>query len=178
MKRKLFVLIFLSVGFAFIFQGCDKTDNDDTIDTDMYNFAKSSEGNTWFQNSDEILNTTNISGHRLKRMRVHYNAEASKMLDANGRVKPNIKFGTGSVIVKEFFDTLGVFHEYAIMYKNPDNVNADTTGWIWGEYSQDGTVIFSAKNRAGSRTCLPCHAITDNIDYTLMNKSIPVGVAK
>ena len=173
MKKEIRLLIAFTIAIVSIcaFDSCKKDKNTDMIDKELYDMAKSTTGFAWYKDSEALLDKSSGSGHTQPFLRTRYNSVASTQLDANGQVKAAVVFPEGSLIVKELFSGPATLDQYAILYKKPDNPNADANGWVWGYVKADGTVVEPASNKGNA--CITCHSQTDNINYTLMNKFFP-----
>jgi len=153
-------------------KNADPVPVEDNEDLSLYLHSKDTTGFVWYKNDDTILGIATLPGHDLPKVRTRYNAEAASKLDANGKVIVGSVFATNSLIVKELFDTLNNFKEYAVMCKAPNSPNADAYGWVWGIYSPAGDVESSVKGQGAS--CTGCHQNTaGSIDLTLMNAGHP-----
>ncbi|MGE4288026.1 MAG: cytochrome P460 family protein [Salinivirgaceae bacterium] len=150
---------------------CKKEDPISGTDLELYNMATETEGVTWYQNSDILLNRSAASGHTEAFLRTRYNSIASTHLDATGKVKAQTVFNEGSLIVKELWSNESTINRYAILYKQSDHEFADKNGWVWGYINADKTV--QAPSSAKGSACISCHMQTDHIDNTLMNKYFP-----
>jgi Cytochrome P460 len=164
-------LVFLIV---FVVQACQKDDPaPDTTDRDLAALARDTTGFTWFAHDPALRPKSSGSGHTTPWLRTRYNATAAVQLDpATGHVRAGAIFGEGAVVVKELHQTpTGGATQYAIIRKDPRNANAAANGWVWAIYNADGSVSVSATMKGTG--CASCHAQTDNIDGTLMNKFFP-----
>lgn len=99
---------------------------------------------------------------------VRYNAHAATQLDAAGKVRAGASFPDSSIIVKELSDGAAV-GVYAVMMKLRGSASAGFDGWVWAEFTGDGTSKYSTSGRGGA--CSSCHS--SGIDYTRMNDSHP-----
>ena len=138
------------------------------IDGELFKLSEETDGFTWFEKSDQYLEKSAGSGHNFPLLRTRFNATALTQLGSDGRVLPNAVFPSGSVIVKELYDDKKKLKRYATMWKNPNNDYADANGWVWGYIEKKGSVVESAELKGAS--CVGCHAQSNNIDGTLMNK--------
>ncbi|MEZ5198530.1 MAG: cytochrome P460 family protein [Bacteroidales bacterium] len=171
-KRKLNVLsMFVLVLSVLIFSSCNKDDELEGIDKELYDMASSSSGYTWFENSSAYLDKSSGSGHNYPFLRTRFNATAASRLDSTGRIYADTTFPEGSMIVKELYDGSKGLERYAILYKQSNNSNADANGWVWGYINSDETVAVSATEKGNA--CIGCHTQAGNIDYMLMNKFFP-----
>jgi hypothetical protein len=134
----------------------------------LYDMALATEGFTWFGNSGSLLDRSSASGHSQPFLRTRYNSVAARNLDPDGKVKPGSVFAEGSLIVKELYDNSTTLGQYAILYKQSFDNNADSKGWVWGYLGANGTVAEPSSEKGTS--CISCHSQSGNIDYTLMNK--------
>lgn len=167
MKNKYFAFQLIMATLILFLTSCEKTP--EGTDGELFNFAKKTEGFTWYKNTSELLDKSALSGHAEDYLRTRYNSIAANHLDENYKVADSAVFAEGSVIVKELYETKSKLSLYAVMYKKPLNIDADNDGWVWGYIYENGKVKEPASNKgAGCRTC---HAQPGNIDFTLMNKS-------
>ena len=141
------------------------------MDKELLDMANDPTGFTWFKHSDAFLHKSEGSTHPKPWLRTRFNAIASAMLDADGKVIKGTVFPEGSMIVKEMFDDDKVSGLYSILYKNSSNEFADKKGWVWATLNMDGTVRESASNKGNA--CINCHSEVNNIDFILMNKYFP-----
>lgn len=162
------VLLILSV---LMNASCKKEEPISGTDLELYNLATETEGFTWYQNSDILLNRSAASGHTEAFLRTRYNSVASTHLDATGKVKAQTVFNEGSLIVKELWSNESTINRYAILYKQSEHEFADENGWVWGYINADQTVEVPSSEKGVS--CISCHMQTDHIDNTLMNKYFP-----
>jgi hypothetical protein len=162
-------IILTSLALFSVLFSCTK-EKDESINTDekLYELSKKTEGFVWYKNSSELLTKSTGSAHAYPFLRTRYNSQAATMLNEEGKVKENANFPEGSLIVKELLDNNSELARYAILYKNSNNPNADSKGWVWGYIDADGTVSDPASNKG--KSCINCHLQNDNIDYMLMNK--------
>ena len=86
-------------------------------------------------------------------VRVSMNQRAYGALDA-GRLPEGSAFPDGSVVVKEIRDG-AVTTLLAVMFRDRDNPMSGQ-GWLWAEYTPEGSVLVSLQNRGAG--CTPCHA--------------------
>ncbi|MGB1317844.1 MAG: cytochrome P460 family protein, partial [Flavobacteriales bacterium] len=149
---------------------CTKDEAAVGIDLELLNMAEETAGFVWFKNSDEWLPKSSGSGHNYSGLRTRYNATAATQLDTEGKIRGNAAFPEGSLIVKELSNGTTV-ERYSILWKQSDNANADSNGWVWGYINADGSVATTAEDQGA--ICTGCHLQSDNIDYMLMNKFFP-----
>ena len=165
---------FLVIGTAslfLVFSSCKHDPGATGIDLELYKYAQTTGGYTWFGLSNSSLNKSSGSGHSNPKLRTRFNEIASKMLDSKGKVVVNAQFSEGSVIVKELQDKASNLERYAILYKDENNEFSDDKGWVWGYINADGSVAETAENKG--KACIGCHSQQGSIDYTLMNKFFP-----
>jgi hypothetical protein len=87
--------------------------------------------------------------------RVHLNATAFGTLQ-NGKLPAGSRFPDGSVVFKEILTNGGTTTEtYSILYKDSGNPLA-VNGWLWAEFSPNGTTTYSIANRGA--VCTSCHS--------------------
>lgn len=75
------------------------------------------------------------------------------------------------MIVKELFNSNDKKTGYAIMWKQKSNEYADSRGWVWAVFDEDGKVKHKISEKGDG--CKGCHSGGGNIDGTLMNFSFP-----
>lgn len=160
------MIITVSLLVLWGLSGCKKTPAG--IDGEIFKLSEETNGFTWFESTDVYLEKSAGSGHNFPFLRTRFNATAFSQLDSEGRVLPGAVFPDGSVIVKELYDDKKKFKRYATMWKNPSSEYADANGWVWGYIEKKGAVVESAELKGAS--CIGCHAQSNNIDGTLMNK--------
>ena len=110
---------------------------------------------TLFPNSEEFT-TGRLNGSEAHRpvIRVSLNQTAAGALQ-NGRLPSGARFPDGSIVFKEIRPSTGAAPSlYAIMVKDSSNSLAGN-GWLWAEYSPNGSVTFSISNRGSA--CTSCH---------------------
>lgn len=108
-----------------------------------------------FPNAEELA-VGRLNGSEAHRsiVRVSVNARALGALQ-NGRLPAGAKFPDGSIILKEIRPRADApVTVYAVMYKDAGNPLAGD-GWLWAEFSPDGTVAYSVSNRGTA--CTSCH---------------------
>lgn len=87
-------------------------------------------------------------------VRVSMNARALGALQS-GRLPTAAQFPDGSIILKEVRGQADApATVYAVMYKDAGNTLAGD-GWLWAEFSPDGSVGYSVSNRGTA--CTSCH---------------------
>ena len=87
-------------------------------------------------------------------VRVSMNARALDALQ-RGRLPTAAQFPDGSIILKEVRPLADApVSVYAVMYKDAGNMLAGD-GWLWAEFSPDGSVGYSVSNRGTA--CTSCH---------------------
>lgn len=168
-KNTLFTFMLLAFAGIITLYSCKKKVTD--FDKEIFDKSKSKDGFTFYKLSSSILNKTAGSGHSDPKFVTRFNSEASQSLETSGKVKAGIKFAENSLIVKELYDKNDELTGYATMYKKTGNENADANGWVWGVYTADGKITQAASKKGSG--CISCHAGGGNIDYSLMNISIP-----
>ncbi len=161
------MLLLLVLGQA----ACKHDPDGDPIDALLLEMARNTNGHVWYKNSDALLPRSIGSAHNQAFLRTRYDAIAAGILDENGQVVTDTVFPVGSLIVKELWDDASTLSLYAILYKRPDDQNADIDGWVWGYVQPDGTARQPASNQGSA--CRSCHGQADNIDFSLMNKFFP-----
>jgi len=171
MRDKLFLYFFFILLVSSLVGSCRSDKVENQTDILLYKMAKSTEGFTWYKNSDVLLNKSSGSGHPQAFLRTRFNSIAATKLDVNGKIINGSIFPEGSLIVKELFENTSTLSRYAILYKKENNLDADANGWVWGYIDSDGSVATPASSKGSS--CISCHSQSDNIDYMLMNKFFP-----
>jgi hypothetical protein len=156
---------------VIIMHSCKKDAEKKGTNADLYEMSIKTNGFTWYKKSDALLNKSIGSGHPQAFLRTRYNAIAAAMLDSIGKVIPGSQFPEGSLVVKELFKDANTLERYAILYKQSNNHDADSRGWVWGYINVDKSVEFDADRKGSS--CTGCHTQADNIDYMLMSKFFP-----
>ncbi len=157
MKKSIFVAALLSA-FIITVQSCkkDKTDPD----SDNRLFGELSSGAYSNYEGGALLSAASPSPHGSFKLR--FNSTATAALDTTGELPSGSSFPTGSVIVKDVYDGTNI-KLHAIMKKDPAATNSGS-GWLWGEYNTDGSVIFSTGKKGDG--CISCHSGTPNRDLT------------
>lgn len=167
---KIFGLAILFLG-TLVITSCNKDDEVEGIDKQLYDMSKSTDGFTWFKNTGELLDKSSGSGHSFQFLRTRFNPTAATKLDSTGRIMADAIFPEGSLIVKELYGDANSLDRYAILYKDSDNSSADANGWVWGYINSDESVAVSATDKGNQ--CIGCHTQDGSIDYMLMNKFFP-----
>ena len=109
-----------------------------------------------FPNAEAVTaGTLNGSTAHRPMVRVSLNPTAAGALQ-NGKLPPGARFPNGSVIFKDVRTSGGATTVYTVMYKDVTNPLA-SNGWLWAEYSQTGSVVYSITNRGGA--CTGCHSL-------------------
>lgn len=165
------IVIFSVLIGLWSFSSCSKEETAEGIDKELYDMAQNTSGFTWYKNSSSYLDKSIGSGHNFPFLRTRYNSTAADQLDSIGKIKTDASFAEGSFIVKELYNDDKSLSRYAMLYKQSNDVNADTSGWIWGYVNADGSVAVTAADKG--KQCIGCHIQADNIDYMLMNKFFP-----
>jgi hypothetical protein len=179
MKSKFLYVIILFVSLLIGLDACKKKDpapvddGSSALDNELYQSSRDTTGFVWYKFNDTILDRGPGSGHYLPKLRTRYNAIAAAYLDAGGKVIPGTIFPSGSLIVKELFDTSYTHLQYAVMRKSPGSPFADAYGWVWGVYRTSGNYVEVSVSTKGV-DCKGCHSgLSGNIDLTTMNYSHP-----
>ena len=173
MKKKIvsIIILFVTISGILAMSACKKEETAEGIDKELYDMAQNTSGFTWYKNSNAFLDRSSGSGHNFPFLRTRYNSTAANQLDSIGKIKTDASFAEGSFIVKELYNGDNSLARYAMLYKKPNDANADANGWIWGYINADGSVAVTATEKGNQ--CINCHTQTDNIDYMLMNKFFP-----
>jgi hypothetical protein len=110
---------------------------------------------TLFPNVEEFtLGRLNGSEAHRSVVRVSINATALAALQS-GRLTQAAQFPDGSIILKEVRPRVDAPADlYAVMYKDARNTLAGE-GWLWAEFSPNGSVNYSVSNRGTA--CTSCH---------------------
>lgn len=127
-------------------------------DTELFSLITSS-GYTYYQGGS-VLTSSPPGPHGSFALR--FNSIAASVLDTSGELPPGGVFPVGSILVKELHAG-GEITEYAVMKKDPSGTNAGG-GWLWAEYSPDGSVAVSVTSKG--LLCVSCHSMTPNRDLT------------
>ncbi|MBL8000423.1 MAG: cytochrome P460 family protein [Flavobacteriales bacterium] len=151
--------------------GCKHEADISSLDLELYELAQSTNGHVWYRANDDLLDRTGGSGHGEPLLRTRYNAIAATVLDSSGRVEPDTLFPSGSLIVKELWESGSTLGTYAVMLKRPGDPSADAGGWVWGYIRASGEVRVSALEQGAA--CRNCHTQAGHIDATLMNLAFP-----
>ena len=170
-KRIVYVVLIALIVGIWSLTSCKKDDTAGGTDKELYDMSKSSFGFIWYKNADSLFERSSGSGHAQPFLKTRYNSIAAAKLDVDGKVIDGVIFPEGSLIVKELYEDSTSIVRYAILYKKPNNPDADDKGWVWGYINADGTVAEPASNKGSA--CISCHLQSENIDYTLMNKFFP-----
>ncbi len=139
-----------------------------STDADLLQKSNSKAGFIWYNLQDSLYKRSSGSGHGQAFFRTRFNSIAATKLNSEGRVMPDAQFPEGSLIVKELYKDAQTLDQYAILYKDSKNTDADAKGWVWGYIKPSGTIVVSASQKGNS--CINCHSQSGNIDYVLMNK--------
>ncbi len=77
---------------------------------------------------------------------------------------------SGSIIVKENFNSQKELYSYTVMAKVED-YDPDTNNWFWAKYDQDGKPTASGpEGKEGLITpCIECHSGKKNNDYIIIH---------
>ncbi len=170
--RKPIAIIFSTVLITgMTWSSCTHDAGTDPTDAQLLQLARMTAAYTWYKENAALLPRSSGSGHPQPFLRTRFNPIAGTVLDTAGKVVPDTLFPNGSVIVKELWEDASTLSIYAILYKKPDNPNADANGWVWAEIGADGTAHYSATK--GGADCRGCHGQAGNIDFTLMNEAFP-----
>jgi hypothetical protein len=108
-----------------------------------------------FPNAEEFA-AGRLNGSEAHRsiVRVSMNARALGALQS-GRLRAAAQFPDGSIILKEIRPREDApVAVYAVMYKDADSTLAGD-GWLWAEFSPNGSVGYSVSNRGTA--CTSCH---------------------
>ena len=158
---KKYILIFSSLlTIGILTHSCTKDENE-TIDEDLK--AQATAGNlTAYKNTPHDTITMSDSPH--DRFTIWFNEKAVTALDpTSGELPSGDAFPEGSLIVKTRFAIKGgPAIGYLVMKKDPGNTLSQS-GYVWGEYLIDGTIVHSAREKGS--TCIGCHAGGTNRDF-------------
>lgn len=128
-----------------------------TPDEALFDLSKNSSF-TYYKGENKILDAATDSPHGSFKLR--FNAKAKSALDATGKLPTGGSFPDSSIVLKEVYvgNTLQLL---VPMMKLRGNANSGS-GWLWGEYKPDGTVLYSVTSKGDA--CVPCHSRTKNRD--------------
>lgn len=156
-------IVFVFIAFAitgYIFLLSPKKTAEDE---NLYKWISSEKDYVYYQNSPEILPTTEETERAHDNfMRVRFNYKAASVLNSDGHLPKGVSFPDSSVIVKEIYsEKTGAAEILAVMVKlkGAPNSNKD---WLWAEYSPTGEVEYSVSKNG--KACVSCHKSTyDNV---------------
>jgi Cytochrome P460 len=152
MKSKLLYLFFCAIALFTCMASCKKENTD--IETALFSEFSSPTGYTYYKNNSTILASSAESAHN-RFFRVRFNEIAKNALTNNGKLPVGGTFPTGSIVVKELYDSAnGQIVLYAIMKKVPNDANAGS-GWIWAEFNANGQIQYSTTKKGAG--CISCH---------------------
>jgi hypothetical protein len=160
MTHKLTLLAFF-MALAIATNSCEYHDTNDfttSVTTDADLFTEIGEDGHRYYRNGNLFSAASASPHGSFKLR--FNAIAWASLDASGELPPGARFPEGSVIVKEVYSGNDI-NVYAVMKKAPSDAYAGD-GWVWSEYSKDGSVAFSVTNKGNG--CVSCHSESHNRD--------------
>jgi len=125
MKTNLINLLIFSFFLVAILgiSSCEKDEEVDMTDTELYNMAKETTGFTWYKNLDVLLDKSDGSGHSEPFLRTRYNTLAATKLGSDGKIMVDAEFPEGSLIVKELYTNASTLSKYAILYKQANHKN-------------------------------------------------------
>lgn len=170
LKLSLFIVTIV-ISLTLLIASCKYDNVQGRFETEIYDKAKNTDGYVWFKYSNISLQKSSGSGHAQPLLKTRYNNIAAGQLDSLGRIKVGAAFPEKSMIVKELMGNDGKIEIYAVLYKDSKHPSADSKGWVWGYYNQDGSVRISSSLKG--RECIGCHSQPQNEDYMLMNKYYP-----
>jgi hypothetical protein len=157
MKYFLFIILILE----FISCVSEKQEGLVVTDETVVSLAKNVSSFTYFKNSTDTLQTDPSSEHGLY-MRVRMNSRALTAMNDSVSNAILDAFPDESMIVKEMYDARGgPLTGFVLIYKLHNGANQNH-GWIWGEYTADGSTVYSV-GKKGDR-CLGCHMESTNVD--------------
>jgi hypothetical protein len=156
-------IIFLACVAAIVIavNSCEYHDTSDLITsttTDEILFEVINESGYQYYQNGNTLSPASASPHGAFKLR--FNAIAWSSLDKTGELPEDGRFPEGSVVVKEVFigNDLTI---YAVLKKATSDANA-RSGWLWAEYSKDGSTAFSVTRKGNG--CTSCHSESGNRD--------------
>jgi len=158
--------LFLTLFTSTLFVGCTKDRTPSGFDAELFMQAQRKEGFVYYNLINEYLEAPDTVGHKSNYFRTKYNGFAAQSLDSTGHVIQGLSFVKGSMIVNEMSSIKGEAEKFAIMFKDPENVDADKNGWVWSYLNADNTIIEPASRKGIS--CIECHSMGGNNDNTLM----------
>lgn len=134
----------------------------------FYKSIKTS-GFVYYKNNNAVIPSSSPSAHN-PYFRVRFNTIAANALTDNGKLPVGGSFPTGSLVVKELYNTeTGELKFLAVMEKLPTDTNSGA-GWLWGEYYADGTVFNGIADKGAA--CISCHS-TNARDYVRLFDLFP-----
>ncbi|NOS85091.1 MAG: hypothetical protein HOP31_08110 [Ignavibacteria bacterium] len=158
-QNLIFIFIaFAITGYIFLFSP-KKTAEDENL----YKWISSEKDYLYYQNSPEILPTTEETERAHDNfMRIRFNKKAADVLNQDGHLPKGVSFPDSSIIIKEIYsEKTGAVEILAAMVKlkGAPNSNKD---WLWAEYSPTGEVEYSVSKNG--KACVSCHKSTyDNV---------------
>lgn len=135
----------------------DNEDNQPTVDKQLFDEVNAS-GFTYYR-SGTILSPEGNSPHGSFKLR--FNNVANAALDTSGELPSGNSFPSGSIIVKEAYNSSSELELYAVMKKDAGNTYAGS-GWLWAELNKDGTTRYSVTKKGDA--CISCHSGSTNRD--------------
>ena len=146
--------------FIVLSQSCKKKDEAiPNNDSGLFSLIGQS-GYTYYVGTPGITAGVGNSPHGFERVR--FNAIAQAALDSSGKLPVGGSFPTGSVIVKDIYNSAtGSINLYAVMKKDPGS-SLSGSGYEWAEFNPDGSVVFSTSQKGNG--CISCHSGSINRD--------------
>jgi hypothetical protein len=128
-------------------------------ETDQSLFEEINEAGFEYYQGGNTLMPASASPHGNFKLR--FNIQALSSLDASGELPEGGTFAEGSVIVKEVYvnNQLDI---YAVMKKASSDA-ASGNGWLWSEYTPDGSVHISIAAKGSA--CISCHDDLPNRNF-------------
>lgn len=148
--KKVYIICFL--GLSISYDACRKPKGEDEI---LQKETETELGYKYIQDGNFIPRVSS-SGHSQAFQRTRINEKGFTLFNTSGKLPQGSIFPDGTIIVKELYaDKSGKPELFAVMKKIDG-------AWIWGEYNDNGKVVFSAEKDAN--TCTGCHS--SGIDMT------------
>lgn len=142
-----------------ILQACRNDKVEAGYDEALYDEVSESGGYTYFQNG-MLLPGISPSPHGAFKLR--FNAIAQSVLDTTGKIPIGTKFPDGAVLVKEVYT--GTSISLLVVMKKSSNHASAANGWLWAEYTTDGSADYSVSKKG--EACIGCHNGAPNRDFT------------
>lgn len=163
--RRFFQVMLFIVTATFVFSNCENDSEDNpgpdpnpkTPDQSLFELVKD-KNFAYYKGENKVLPAAGGSPHGSFKLR--FNDKALAALDATGKLPAGATFPDSSIVLKEVY-TGNTLTLLVPMMRARSNANSGG-GWIWGEYSPDGSVIYSVTSKGGA--CVSCHSNSPNRD--------------